>query len=115
MLSYFNSTVKECHEEVTNENISKDDNEKIWFNYILHEISINGFMEILINGYTSYTDIGSSKYSFCKTITKNELCTIIKKLCNKLKYKYFITTRSYYDSHNYFIVLSIIQNDIKED
>jgi hypothetical protein len=96
--------------------ISNDANYLKWKLYIHNKLALNCecFVEIPIDTTTHYTIVDANevcdfaKGNF-KNIRKNELIFLLKEvrkdyICNN----YFITTRSMYDSHNYYIVLTLI-------
>lgn len=92
------------------------DNNFYWLTHIKNELKSNGnlFCEFEMSGNKTYNYnpiIFSDDYQL-QEISKKTLLEMIKSIVkveceNK---KYFITTRSKYDSNHYFIVVSIIQN-----
>jgi hypothetical protein len=79
-----------------------------WKLYIRSKLaeSRDSFVEIPMDT-NHYTKI-DEELDF-KNIRKNELIFILKEVSKEYNYKYFITTRSMYDSNNYYIVMSFIQ------
>jgi len=86
-----------------------------WKNYIRNELALNSdfFVEIPIDNNTDCTMVDTNKFfdltkGEFTNIGKNTLMYVMKELCKEYSYKYFITTRSMYNSPNYYIVLSFI-------
>jgi len=86
-----------------------------WKNYIRSKLALNYdyFVEIPIDNNTDCTMVDTNKFfDFTKgeftNIEKNTLMYVMRELCKEYSYKYFITSRSMYNSPNYYIVLSFI-------
>jgi hypothetical protein len=86
-----------------------------WKNYIRSKLALNWdcFVEIPIDNNTHCTAVNTNEvFDFIKgdftNIKKNEFIFLLKEVCKEYQYKYFITTRSMYDSPNYYIVLTFI-------
>lgn len=109
----------EHQQEFNNNNLSDEENMIRWETFLHRELGETccSFVEIeMRQGYTEdYTVFGTYGYESCKKINKKKLVFIIKHMCDKSKYEYFITTRSKYDTSNYYIVLSIISRNEKNN
>lgn len=95
--------------------LTTDVNHLKWKNYIRSKLALNWdcFVEILMDNNTHCTIVDTNEvFDLQKgdftNIGKNTLMFLLKEVCKEYSYNYFITTRSIYDSSNYYIVLSFI-------
>ncbi len=95
--------------------LTTDVNHLKWKNYIRSKLALNWdcFVEISMDNNTHCTIVDTNEvFDLQKgdftNIGKNTLMFLLKEVCKEYDYKYFITSRSMYNSPNYYIVLTFI-------
>lgn len=95
--------------------LTTDVNYLKWKNYIRSKLALNWdcFIEIPMDNNTHCTIVDTNEvFDLQKgdftNIGKNTLMFLLKEVCKEYSYNYFITSRSMYNSPNYYIVLTFI-------
>jgi len=95
--------------------IPTNNNQLKWKNYIRNKLAFNWdcFIEIPMDNNTHCTIVDTNEVfdlaeGHFTNIEKNMLIYLLKQVCKEYGNKYFITTRSIYNSDNYYIVLTLI-------